>query len=213
MKRRQLFIGGKVLTNSSYLTFNDFPGPGELRYGGSPMFAITTKRLGEIQRASRWLLGFFIFISVLSVWATLAGIAHPFPPGTRTLAGVLFQGTAITGKIQILWLVQVVLTTALNLKILYHFIRLTGLFSKGTLFTAQNVAQMRQVGLTFVCWPAVWLVVLIGAAPEIAAAQDQWVKIMQSFPGGAVMGALVFLFVSRLMNEARELRDEQDLVV
>jgi hypothetical protein len=177
------------------------------------MFAITADRLIAIQRASRWLLGFFVFVSVISVWATLNDIAHPFPPGTRTLAGIVFQGIAITGKIHVLWLLQVVLTAALNLKILYHFIRLTGLFSKGTLFTAQNVAQIRQVGLTFVCFPAVWLVVLIGAAPEIAAAQDQWVKIMQSFPGGAVMGALVFLFVSRLMNEARELRDEQDLVV
>jgi hypothetical protein len=177
------------------------------------MFAITTNRLGEIQRASRWLLAFFIFISVIWVLGTLVGIAHPFPPGTRTLAGVVFQGAAITGKIQVLWLMQVVLTAAVNLKVLYHFIRLTGLFSKGTLFTAQNVAQTRQVGLTFACFPAVWLVVLIGAAPEIAAAQDQWMKIMQSFPGGAVMGALLFLFVSRLMNEARELRDEQDLVV
>ena len=176
------------------------------------MFAITTNRLGEIQRASRWLLGFFIFISAISVWSTFAGIAHPFPPGTRTLAGVVFQGAAITGKIQILWLVQVVLGAALNLKVFYHLIRLTGLFSRGTLFTAQNVAQLRQAGLTYICQLPVWLVVLIGAAPEIAAAQDQWLKIMPSFPGGALIGAL-FLFASRLMNEGRELRDEQDLVV
>jgi Protein of unknown function (DUF2975) len=177
------------------------------------MFAITTNRLGEIQRASRWLLGFFIFISVMSVWITLNGIAHPFPPGTRTLAGVVFQGAAVTGKIQILWLVQVVLSAALTLKILYHLIRLTRLFSRGTLFTPQNVAQLRQAGLTFICQLPVWLVVLIGAAPEIAAAQDQWVKIMPSFPlGGVFIGAL-FLFASRLMNEGRELRDEQDLVV
>ena len=54
---------------------------------------------------------------------------------------------------------------------------------------------------------------LIGAAPEIAAAQDQWVKIMPSFPGGSLMGGIFFLFATRLMSEARELRDEQDLVV
>ena len=177
------------------------------------MSAITTHRLGEIQRASRWLLAFFIFISVMSLWMTLNGIAHPFPPGTRTLVGVAFQGAAITGKIQILSLVQVVLSAALTLKVLYHLIKLTRLFSNGTLFTAQNVVQLRQAGLTLICQLPVWLVVLIGAAPEIAAAQDQWVKIMPSFPlGGALTGAL-FLFASRLMNEARELRDEQDLVV
>jgi hypothetical protein len=177
------------------------------------MFAITADRLIAIQRASRWLLGFLIFVSILSVWGTLSSIAHPFPEGVRTLAGVGFQGTAITGKIQILWLTQLVLGAALSLKIFYHLIRLMGLFSKGKLFTEQNVAQVRQVGLTFICVVAVWLAVLIGAAPEIAAAQDQWVKIMPSFPSGALMGGIVFLFASRLMNEGRELRDEQDLVV
>lgn len=177
------------------------------------MFAITADRLGEIQRASRWLLGLFVLISVVSLWGALNDIAHPFPPGTRTLAGVVFQGTAIAGKIQTLWLMQVVLSAALSIKILYHLIRLAVLFSKGKLFTAQNVAQIRQVALTNMCVLAVWLVVLIAAAPEIAAAQDQWVKIMPSFPGGALMSAILFLFAGRIMNEGRELRDEQDLVV
>ena len=177
------------------------------------MFAITANRLTAIQRASRALRVFFIFISVIFVLGTLNRMTHPFPPGARTLAGFVFQGTAITAKIQILWLVQIVSGAALNLKILYHFIRLMGLFSKGKLFTAPNVAQLRQVGLTFLCAPAVWLVVLIGVTPEIAAAQYQWVKVMSSFPGGALISGCVFLFASRIMNEGRELRDEQDLVV
>ena len=54
---------------------------------------------------------------------------------------------------------------------------------------------------------------LIGAAPEIAAAQDQWTNILPSFPGGALIGACLFLFASRIVNEGRELREEQDLVV
>lgn len=177
------------------------------------MFAMTADRLIAIQRASRWLLGFLIFMFVLSVWITLNEIAHPFPPGVRMLAGVGFQGAAITGKIQILWLSQLVLGAALNLKILYHFMRLAALFSKGKLFGVENVAQLRQVGLTSVLVVVVWFAVLIGAAAEIIAAQDQWMKIMQSFPGGALICSIVFLFASRLMNEARELRDEQDLVV
>ena len=177
------------------------------------MLAITANRADAIRRASRALLVFFIFMTVVSLWSTLSTVAHPFPADTRTLAGVEFQGAAITGKIQSLWLVQIVLGAALSLKILYHFIRLLGLFSNGKLFTAQNVAQIRQVGLTLLCAVPVWLVVLIGAGPEIAAAQDQWLKIMPSFPGGALMGGIFFLFATRLMNEARELRDEQDLVV
>jgi Protein of unknown function (DUF2975) len=177
------------------------------------MFAITQNHLSTIQRASRWLLGLFIFMALILVWGTLNRIVHPFPPGTRTLAGVVFEGAAITGKIQALWLLQIVLGAALNLKIFYHLSRLMLSFSKGMLFTAQNVAQIRQIALTSIGTLAVWLVVLIGAAPEIAAAQDQWVKIMTSFPGGMLMTAIVFLFATRLMSEGRELRDEQDLVI
>ena len=177
------------------------------------MLAMTPDRLSAIQRASRALLVFFIFMSVISLWSTLNNIVHPFPPGTRTLAGVVFEGAAITEKIHSLYVVQMVLGAALTLKILYHFIRLMMLYSRGKLFTAESVAQIRQVGLTFACALVIWLIVLIGAAPEIAAAQDQWTNIMLSFPGGALMSSIFFLFAARLTNEARELREEQDLVV
>jgi Protein of unknown function (DUF2975) len=175
--------------------------------------AISANRSKAIQRASRALLAFFIFMSVISLLGVLNQMTHPLPPGTRTLAGVVFQGAAITGKIQILWLAKLVLGAALTLKILYHLIWLMVLYSKGKVFTAQNVAQIRQVGLTYACAPAVWLIVLIAAWPEIAAARNQWLKIMPSFPGDAVISSCVFLFASRIMNEGRELRDEQDLVV
>lgn len=177
------------------------------------MLAVSADRLSTIQRASRALLVFFIFVTVISLWATLNNIAHPFPPDTRTLAGVVFKSAAITGKIDGLWLVQMVLGAVLNLKILYHLIRLAMLHYKGKVFTAQSVAQIRQVGMTNLCVLAIWLVVLIGAAPEIAAAQDQWLQIMPSFPGGALMSGIFFLYASRIVNEGRELRDEQDLVV
>ena len=177
------------------------------------MLAITANRANEIRRASRALLVLFIFMNVITLWSMLSNVAHPFPPGIRTLAGVDFQIATITGKIESLWYLQLVLGAALNLKVLYHFIRLLRLFSNGKLFTAQNVAQIRQVGLTFFCAVPIWLIVLVCAAPEIAAAQDQWVKVMPSFPGGALMGGIFFLFATRLMSEARELRDEQDLVV
>lgn len=177
------------------------------------MFAITENHVSTIQRASRWLLGLFIFLALILAWGTVNRIVHPFPPGTRTLAGVVFEGAEITGKIQVLWLLQILLGAALNLKIFYHLSRLMMAFSKGLLFTAQNVSQIRQIALTSIASLAVWLVVLIGAAPEIAAAQDQWVKIMGTFPGGMLMTAIVFLFATRLMSEGRQLREEQDLVI
>ena len=156
------------------------------------MLAMTADRLSTIQRASRALLVFFIFMSVISLWGTLNNIVHPFPPETRTLAGVVFQGAAITDKIHGLWLMEMLLGVALTLKVLYHLIRLMMQYSKGKIFTAQSVSQIRQVGLTYACGLLIWLAVLIGAAPEIAAAQDQWLNIMKS-----VFGMPVFLEARR----------------
>ena len=177
------------------------------------MLAMTANRLSSIQRASRALLIFFIFMSVISLWGSIAMIVHPFPADSRTLAGVVFEGAAITDKIHGLWLTNMVLSAALTLKVLYHFIRLMILYAKDKIFTAQSVAQIRQVGLTFAFGIVIWLVVLIGAWPEIAAAQDQLFNIMPSFPGGSIIGACLFLFASRIMDEGRKLREEQDLVV
>ena len=177
------------------------------------MLTLTANRVAAIQRASRALRIFFIFLAVVLVLGTLNKITQPLPPGTRTLAGVLLQGATITVKIQILWLVQTVLGALLNLKILYHFIRLLGMFTQGKLFTVQNVAQLRQIGLTAMCALVVWLIALIGAWPEIVATQDRWMKIVPSFPGGLILTGAVFLFAARIMNEGRELREEQDLVV
>jgi hypothetical protein len=177
------------------------------------MLAITADRLAAIQRASRSLRAFFIFLGAILVLGTLNKLTQPFPPDSRTLDGVVFQTAAITGKTQILWLLQVVLYAVLNLKVLYHFIRLLGKCAQGELFTAQNVAQLRQIGLTLLCTPGVWLAVLLAAWPEIFAAQDQWVRIVRSFPGGAALTGAAFLFAGWILNEGRELRDEQDLVV
>ena len=170
-------------------------------------------RLQTIQRASRWLRVLLILLGVLLVINRINAWMQPFLPDTRTLLDVVFHGAAVTGKIEILWSAQLVLGTALYLKALYDIIMLLGLYAKGELFTTKNVARFRRLGLTFAFAPAIWLIVLIGAWPEIVAAQDQWVKVMPTFPGGAIIGSCIFMFASRLMNEGRELRDEHNLVI
>jgi hypothetical protein len=177
------------------------------------MLTITADKLSAIQRASRGLRGLLMFLLVIVVLGVLTNLTHPQPQGVKVLAGVEFRGAAITGKIQLLWVLQTVLCVAVDLKLFYHLIRLLGLYSEGKLFAAQNVAQIRQLGVTFMLLPALWLIVLIGAAPEIVAAQDQGLKIMSSFPGGALMNGGILVFVSWIIDQARELRDEQDLVV
>src|SRR5690242_8426843 len=124
------------------------------------MTATTPARLSTIQRTGRALLVFFIFVSVISLWGTLASVAHPVPADSRTLVGVVFEGAAVTDKIQALWLAQMLLGAALTLKILYHLVRLSLMYYKGEVFTAGNVAQIRQIGLTYGGALVIWLAVL-----------------------------------------------------
>jgi hypothetical protein len=176
------------------------------------MPALNANRLRQIQRTARSLRRLFIFIAILLVMGVLVTLTHPMPTDLKLVSGVAFQGAAVTRKIQILWIVQTVLVAAINLKAAYHLIRLLGLYAEGKLFTAQNVSQIRQLALTLMCAVVVWGIVLIGAIPEIGD-QQQWVFVMRSFPLGTIVNGAVILFAGWIMNEGRELRDEQDLVI
>jgi len=177
------------------------------------MLAITADRSRKIQRAARSLRWFFILLSVLLVVGTINQMQHPFPPDSRIVSGVVFHGASITRKIEIVWLVQTILGVAINLKVLYHIIRMLWLYSGGKLFTAQNVSQARQLAFTLMGAPVLWAGVLIAAWQEISAAQDQWTQIIKTFPGAAVIGAGLIQLAGYIVSEARDLRDEQDLVV
>jgi hypothetical protein len=181
---------------------------------GTAMPAIDPARLRKIQRASRELRLFFIVLFVIVMLGALTRLARPNPHGAKVaVAGIIFQGTSLTGKIHVLWVLQHVLGAAIGLWIFYLLPRLLGLYSQGKIFTAQNVAFIRRIGLSLFCFPLVWLLGLIGAAPEIAAAQTQWTQILPSCPFNALIEGAVILFAGWIMNEGRELREEQDLVV
>jgi biotin transporter BioY len=68
------------------------------------------------------------------------------------------------------------------------------------------------VALTLAFAPGMWVVVLLCIWPEVAA-QEAWVNVMPTFPGGTIIASCIALLASRLMNEGRELRDEHDLVI
>lgn len=178
------------------------------------MPVIDPTRLRRIQRASRELRTLFIVLFVLSVLGTAITLTHPRAQAAKVvLAGIVFQGASLTGKLHVLSLAQHVLGTVIYLVAFYHLIRLLGLYAQGRLFTTQNVVHIRRLGLSFMCFALVWLVGLIGAAPQIAAAQDQWSRILPSFPFSSLINGGVILFAGWIMNEGRELREEQDLVI
>ena len=170
------------------------------------------RRLRAIQRASRWLQILFILLAVLFVINRISVLTQTLPTDTHTLDGVAFHGSALTNNIQILWIARLALGAALTLKAIYHLIRLFGLFRREKMFTPQQVAQVQQVALTLAFAPAMWALVLICVWPEVVA-QELYANVIATFPGGALIASGIALLASRLMNEGRELRDEQDLVI
>ncbi len=167
-------------------------------------------QLQAVQRASRSLRRFFM---VLFGGTLLGSLALLFGQRTITLAGIAFAGDAVTGKIQTLWVIESVLTAAVLLKGLFHLIRLFGLYADGKIFTRENVRQIRQLGITLLLMPAVWLLVVLAAVPELTNVPDVLVRLVPSFPGMALIGGAIVLLVAWIMDVGRELREEQDLVI
>jgi hypothetical protein len=168
-------------------------------------------RLEDVERVSRRVKQFFLLVAVLTVLGTLATLfGEPVP---ISLVGLGFHGEAVTAKVQTLWVIETVLSATIALKVFYHLIRLFGLYAEGKIFTPANVLQMRQVGLTLLLAPALWIIVFIVSLPEVASMSDEWVRIVPSFPGNGLVGGAIVVLVSWIMDVGRELRDEHDLVI
>lgn len=169
-------------------------------------------KLEDVQRVSKSLRYFFMFAAALTVLGLFAAI---FGPEARTieLAGTVFPPESATVKIEIVWLARTVLGAAIYLKAFFHLIKLFGLYAEGRIFTLDNVRQIRQLGITMLLLPAVWILVLLAVLPEVAGAENGLIRIMPSFPMLAGLGGGIVLLIAWIMDVGREMRDEQELVI
>jgi hypothetical protein len=170
------------------------------------------EQLRKVRSASRSLQRFFILLLVLTVAGLLATLFGPEPPPVE-LAGITFGADAVTGRIQTLWILERALGAAIALKAFVHLIRLFGLYANGRIFTRDNVRQLRQLGITLVLLPVLWLGVFLAVVPEIRDMGDGWIRAMASFPMMAGLGGAIVILIAWIMDVGRELRDEHDLVI
>jgi hypothetical protein len=169
-------------------------------------------QLKQLKRISLSLKRLFIFLFALTVFGVIARLLVPSAESI-TLVGVPFSGEMITTKIYALSIIAALLSAALAMKAYFHLIKLFSLYAQAKVFTADNVAQIRQLGITLMLAPAVWLAVLLAAMPEIAAATAGWLGIMPSFPGNQLIVGGIVILISWIMDVGRQLRDEHDLVI
>ena len=169
------------------------------------------EKLEVIQRVSRRLKSFFILLAVGTLGGTLAMLLGDHPD--VRIAGVRFASAELTGTVRALWVGASVLIAAVLLKLCFHLIKLFGLYSQGKIFTQQNVAQIRQVGVSLLLLPAVWLLAAVGAASQSEASPDLWSLLVTSFPFAGLVGGGTIMPIAWIMDAGCELREEHELVI
>jgi hypothetical protein len=184
----------------------------------------TAEKLKQVQRYSTSLQRLFKFLFALGAIAVVIAAlliltgAEPFDANVR-IGSAVYSGDSISGTIRAMVIVGLALRAGIALKLYFHLIKLFRLYAQGDIFTADNVRQIRQIGITVLLIPALWLLgviapLLVGvAAYEAGSTTTTFMMILPSTPFDEVIAGTIIIVISWIMDVGRELREEQDLVV
>ena len=169
------------------------------------MTAATTQKLQKVQKYSASLRSLFVFMFVMGVvvWliTTVMTFSDAIRPNSASRAiGYLYQSLGV----------------AIVLKLTFHLASLFGLYATGKIFSAENVRQIRQIGITLLLFPALAVLGLFVPLPVPAEGISsdgppvfvQFIAALQN-----VIFGVIVIIISWIMDVGRELREEQDLVV
>ena len=176
------------------------------------------QRLEKVQKYSvsfgRLFRFLFVVVALALLIQTILIVTGAEPYGTSVRIGnTEYSGDSIPVVIRtIAWLGRT-LALAVLLKLNFHLIKLFGLYADGKLFNRENVHQIRQIGITVLLFPALWVLGLIvpGFLPSDDVARSVVSSGQQPFTE-LILGAIIIV-VAWIMDVGRELREEQDLVV
>ena len=144
-------------------------------------------------------------------------------PSTLIFGGTTYVGDEVTWPVKIVVSIGWLLTVAIALKLVGHLGKLFGLYAKGEIFTAENVRQIRAIGISVFLFMGIWLygllTQLIVGVPGAGAAIETQSMAVRGFGFGlpepltVVIAGIIIVIVSWIMDVGRELREEQDLTV
>jgi hypothetical protein len=97
------------------------------------------------------------------------------------------------------------------LKLFQHLRRLFEYYAEGRIFGRENVHQIRQIGITVMLFPILWIVIAIIPAFISADGRTALMEYDGAGPLPEIILATIILVVSWIMDVGRELREEQDL--
>ncbi len=169
------------------------------------------KYSGSFRRLFRFL---FVVVALALVVQTLLIVTGAEPYGASVRIGnTEYSGDPIPFVIRAIAWLGTTLSLGVLLKLNFHLIKLFGLYADGRLFNRENVHQIRQIGITVLLFPALWVLGLI--VPGFLPTDDVARSVMSSgqHPFAELIVGAIIIVVAWIMDVGRELREEQDLVV
>ncbi|HEX7081580.1 MAG TPA: DUF2975 domain-containing protein [Gammaproteobacteria bacterium] len=181
---------------------------------------MTTQRTDKLERVARYsrsLRQLFQLLLGATAIALLVGtllIATGTDPydTSVTVGGAIYVGDVIPAVLRSMAVVGFILSTGILLKVLFHLVKLFGLYAQGKIFSADNVYQIRQIGIAVMLIPTLWTLGLIAVLLVPGHGIASRIRIDEA-PFTELVVGIIIIVVSWIMDVGRELREEQDLVV
>lgn len=188
----------------------------------------TAEKLAKVRKYSaslRKLFRFFLVIAVIGmIVSTLILFLTDADNTTLAIWDLRFAGDEITPTIRVLGGIYLLLIFAIMVKLLYHLAALFGLYAEGLIFMANDVAQIRQIGISVFLFCAAWLyvilakLILLALGHPVPAYEPSQRTIGLEIGAGnlpllALLAGIIIIVISWIMDVGREMREEQDLTV
>lgn len=176
-----------------------------------------TRKLANIRRWSGYLRRLFK-ISFLLTAATLVMQSILILIGDETFSNVRigltsYSGGSVPAAAHVISWINSLAVLAIFLKLCFHLIRLFDHYAEGRIFGRENVHQIRQLGITVMLFPALWLLVAIAPAFIPVDGRTALMDYDGAGPLPEIVLGTIILVVAWIMDVGRELREEQDLWV
>jgi hypothetical protein len=185
----------------------------------------TEQKLARVRKYStglRRLFNFSAFIVAMgSVLTLLIVLTRHGATDTMAAWDLEFTGDEITWPLRILVTVWVLIVFGITIKLLRHLAALFDLYSKGQIFTADNVYQIRQIGNSLILffvgsvYSMLAKLILIALDQPLPAAPSgaEPIGIEVNGPLLLIVSGIMIIVISWIMDVGRELREEADLTV
>lgn len=182
-------------------------------------------KLAQVRKYSASLRSLFSFLQfVVVIGGCISVLLLLLTSGEDTgvaIGDMVFRGDELTPTVRILGVFTVLIGFGIAVKLVRHLRNLFSLYAEGRIFTGENVAQIRQIGISILLFGSIWvwtiaarlvLFALDHPIPQYEAGREA-IGLTVNLPLATVVGGIIVIVISWIMDVGRELREEQDLTV